>query len=363
MNVLFMNNSKGAACYGIERWMLNTALQLQARGHGVFLAARPESGLYREAAQRGLRGLPSRPRAGLAWLEALRLRAFLARARMDGLCVKNYKHLRLAALARIGLPVMVLCRRGNSGDIRDTWRHRWTVTRCADAILVPSEALRREFCRCAWLDPRRVVVLHHEIDAAAAAAARPAAGLPPCACRVVFAGRLGFTKGTDVLLKAWRTVQAAAPGARLLLVGGNEDRDYRRLAGELGVGGTVDFAGYQPDAKPWIAASDLLVLPSRREGAGFVLLEAMALARPCIGARVGGIPEYIEEGTTGLLVPPGEVGPLANALLELIRDPARRRALGEAGRRRAETVFPPGRALDTLIALLGRGRAGPHPAA
>ncbi len=357
MTFLFMNNIKGAACYGVERWMLTLAAGLRRRGHRIIVAARPDSGMLRASAAAGLDVLPLRVRAGLGWAQALRLRAFMARHGVDGICVKNYKHLRMAALARTGLPAALVCRRGSTGDIADSLRHRQAINACADAVIVPSEALKAEFARIAWLDPRRVIVLPHEIDAAAAAAARPAAGLPACACRVVFAGCLSPVKGTDLLLQAWRRVHDRAPGARLLLVGASSGPDYRGLAAALGVADTVDFAGYQEDAKPWIAASDVLVLPSRREGAGFVLLEAMALGRPCVGTRVGGIPEYLADGVSGLLIPPDDDAALADALLALIGDPDRRRRLGAAGRLRIDTTFAVGRSVPRFEALMADLRA------
>ena len=350
MNILFMNNVKGPGVYGIERWMLVMAGQLRRLGHSPLLAARPDSGFLRAAQAQGLPALPFRLRAGLGGIDALRLRRILKRERIDGVFVKNYKHLRVAALARTGLPVALLCRRGNTNDIVDTWRHRLAVGR-ADGIVVPSDALRKEFCQAPWLKAERVFVMPHEIDVAAAEATPPAAGLPPCACRVVFAGRLTPDKGTDVLLRAWRTVRRRAPDAHLLLVGDTEGPDYRRMAADLGIADSVDFAGFQMNAKPWIAASDLLVLPSRKEGAGFVLLEAMALGLPCVGSRIGGIPEYIQEGETGTIVPPEDADALSDALTALILDPDRRRHMGEAARRRVREHFPAGGSAPRLVSL------------
>ncbi len=331
--------------------MLAMAAELKRLGHAPFVAARPASGFLLEARTRGMRCLPLRLVCGLEWIATLRLRAFLVRENIDGICVKNYKHARLAALARCGLPANILCRRGNNGDIRNTLRHRLTITRCADGVLVPSAALKLEFCRVAWLDPARVFVLRHEIDAHGMASVHPAEGLPDASCRVLFVGRLCPTKGTDILLQAWRIAQSRAPQARLLLVGETEGVDYRRMAADLGIAASVDFAGFQNDTKPWIAAADILVLPSRREGAGFVLLEAMARGIPCIGSQIGGIPEYIAHNETGLLTPVGQAQALAEALLDLINDPAKRLRLGAAGRRRAETCFQAGLAAVRFVEI------------
>jgi glycosyltransferase involved in cell wall biosynthesis len=97
--------------------------------------------------------------------------------------------------------------------------------------------------------------------------------------------------------------------------------------------------GQVEDVAALIRGFDLFVLPSRWEGFGLVLLEAMAQSCPIVATRVGGIPEVVADGETGLLVPPGDVGALASAIGKLIDDPSRRRALGRAGHARFRHRF------------------------
>jgi glycosyltransferase involved in cell wall biosynthesis len=119
----------------------------------------------------------------------------------------------------------------------------------------------------------------------------------------------------------------------------------------LGLEGAVRFLGYQAEVAPILAASDLLVLPSRAEGLPVVLLEAMALARPVIAARVGGVPEVIRDGENGLLVAPGAPNELADRVLGLLADPAAAERLGNAGRRQVVQRYSPDMAARRLAAV------------
>ena len=154
---------------------------------------------------------------------------------------------------------------------------------------------------------------------------------------LLFLGRLVPVKGIDLLLDA-----CAGLPVELLVVGDGPERpSLERRAAALGV--RARFLGEQTgeDKAGWLAAADVLVLPSRvlpdgrTESAPLVLLEAMAAGVPVLATRVGGNPDLITEGENGLLVPPGEAAPLRAALEQLLAGPGLRRRLAEAGRRTA----------------------------
>ncbi|MDR1412858.1 MAG: glycosyltransferase family 4 protein [Actinomycetes bacterium] len=133
--------------------------------------------------------------------------------------------------------------------------------------------------------------------------------------------------------------------------------DYIR--GE-GIGDRFDVMGFAPMIAPWYRACDIVVMPSRSEAAGVVALEAMALNKPVIASRVGGIPEVVLDGETGLLVEPDDPAALADALKQLLLNPARARALGEAGGRRVRHCFTEAQMVDAYVDLftaLTEGRA------
>jgi glycosyltransferase involved in cell wall biosynthesis len=147
------------------------------------------------------------------------------------------------------------------------------------------------------------------------------------------AGRLEPIKGYDVLIEAFARVLAAYPQARLELAGEGAARfDLEQQVARLAIGHAVRFPGWL-DLPPAMARWSMFVQPSREEGLGVAALEAMASGLPVVASAVGGLPELVDHGVTGLLVAPGAVGALAEAMQALLRDSAAARAYGAAGRR------------------------------
>src|SRR5205823_9264493 len=127
-------------------------------------------------------------------------------------------------------------------------------------------------------------------------------------------------KGHPTLLEAWPLVLQAVPDAYLLVVGEGAQRPaLEEQARELRIAHRVVFTGRRDDVPAVTAALDVAVLPSYREAQGLTVLEAMALRRPVVASAVGGIPEMIEDGLTGLLVPPRDPDALATAIVRLLR--------------------------------------------
>ena len=150
-------------------------------------------------------------------------------------------------------------------------------------------------------------------------------------------------KGVQYLIRAMRIVRESLD-AKLVVAGrGNYIDRYRRLAADEGVPEDIIFAGFIPeDEMPlYFNSADLLVLPScdRAEGFGMVLIEAQACGTPVIGTDVGGIPFAVDDGVTGLIVPPGDVSGLAGAIVRVLDDPDLYRAMAENGPRRVRDLF------------------------
>jgi glycosyltransferase involved in cell wall biosynthesis len=192
-----------------------------------------------------------------------------------------------------------------------------------------------------------------ELRAAAPARreARARLRLDPDAFVVVGLGRLVPIKGFDLLVRALPAVVTQLPAARLVLVGDGAERPrLDALARSLGVTARLEMTGELFDVTTHLAAADVLAVPSRNEGMGRVIVEAMALGIPVVATAVGGIPDVVTDGESGRLVPPEDAEALAAALVELGRDEALRDKLGEAAQARAES-FSSAVAREKLLAV------------
>jgi glycosyltransferase involved in cell wall biosynthesis len=164
-------------------------------------------------------------------------------------------------------------------------------------------------------------------------------GLEPEAIVLTHVGRFAPPKNHALLIEAFAQVRTHTP-LYLLLVGGGELEDaVRQQVAGLGLQERVRFLGVRADVPAILNASDLFVLSSRWEGNPLSVMEAMAAGLPVVSTAVGGVPELVREGETGLLVPSGDAAALARALQALVDDPARREAMGKAARQHAITHF------------------------
>lgn len=161
---------------------------------------------------------------------------------------------------------------------------------------------------------------------------------------VLFVGGLEPRKGLEYLVQAMKIVVGTFPDARMVAVAktgfrGTDDwSSYRMLADRLGLTNSVEFYDSvgQETLLGFYSDCDVLALPSKNEGWGLSLMEAMACGKPVVASRVGGIPELVRDGTDGILVESGDVEALADSILRLLKDPALRKRMGKAGRQRVK---------------------------
>jgi glycosyltransferase involved in cell wall biosynthesis len=221
------------------------------------------------------------------------------------------------------------------------WR---LAARAADRLFCVSADIA-DTLKAAGISPAKLAVMPNgiapaEVDHADVERTRRSLGWPENVRIVGTVGRLSTIKRQDLLLRAFARLYRVRSEARLLVVGdGPEAAALRLLSAALGIASAVHFAGYQQRPEAYLRLMDVFALSSDSEGMPMALLEAWAAGVPVVSTSVGGIPELIEEGCTGLLVAPGDDDALAAALEELVADPARARALGEAGRAEVERNF------------------------
>jgi glycosyltransferase involved in cell wall biosynthesis len=165
-------------------------------------------------------------------------------------------------------------------------------------------------------------------------------GLDPEDAVVGMVSKLWDGKGHALLLDAFQEIRKTRSGAKLVIVGeGYLLKDLRTRVDQYGMDGSVLFTGFQEDVAPLIATFDVAVLPALFEGMGRVLLEAMAMGKPVVASRVGGIPELVEHGVNGFLVRPGQKDDLREAILRVLTDRSLAMAMGKAGREKTKNRF------------------------
>lgn len=229
------------------------------------------------------------------------------------------------------------------------WRTRMLgglAGRFADRFLCVSADIAAEVRRHRIVPERKLGVVPNGIDTGRFSgpsdrdAIRSALGIPKDAPVLGTVGRLNEVKRQDRLIRAFSKASGVILGAHLLLVGdGPLIDDLRDLAAGLGLADRVHFVGYQLHPEKYLATMDLFALTSRSEGMPLAVLEAWAAGIPVIASRVGGLPEMVDHGRTGLLFDQEDEEGLAGLLVSLVGDPARARGLAEQGRREVEAKY------------------------
>jgi len=172
----------------------------------------------------------------------------------------------------------------------------------------------------------------------------------------VFVSRLVLEKRVDLLIRAMKRLVAAHPSSSCVIVGGGPmEAELRSMVDAMSLQDHVLFAGDTSDVRPYLAAGDIFVLPSEREGLSLSLLEAMAFGLPCIAADAGGSREAIEEGVNGFVIPCDSEESLVAALSRLFANPAERTQMGKSSRRIAEEKFDLERSMQRIRSEIVRG--------
>jgi glycosyltransferase involved in cell wall biosynthesis len=218
--------------------------------------------------------------------------------------------------------------------------------RGCDALIANSSAVRGDLVK-RGVDAGKITVIHNGVDVEAIRRAAASTEIPASLSEQMgknrIVGTLGrFTpiKNQRLLIRAARTLLKQHPDVRFLLVGDGSERERLEQTGrELGLGDRLIFTGWLHSPYAVLARMDILVLPSLWEGLGVTMLEAMALGKPVVATRVGGIPEVVSDGETGLLVPSDDDEALAAALDRLLSDPGLAGRMGSTGKTVAEERF------------------------
>ena len=250
-----------------------------------------------------------------------------------------------ALLARV--PVIVHTDHGKFyPDSRWTRLNHRFFSRFRDRVIGVSNGIGDFLVSEVGIAPQKVMTIYNGIDIAAYGKAvdRTAwlrmLSVPLDSLVVGMVGRLVPVKDHKTFFQAARLVLDALPTVRFLVVGdGPLESELKNDVQELGISNEVSFLGYRDDIPELMSLFDLAVISSLHESFSLVLAEANACGKAVVATRVGGIPELVEDGVTGILVPPKEPELLARAIVDLLQDSSRRQAMGLAGRARVEERF------------------------
>jgi len=230
----------------------------------------------------------------------------------------------------------------------DKWRRRLAYRFAArrSTMVAVSEDLKGFLMQRIGIHPNRIRVVYNGIDLQTYKvndsnnAIRDELGISPDQPIIGTVGNLFAVKGQSYLLRACKSIANHFPNFVLLVAGAGEELVMlEQQANILGISGNVKFLGFREDVPSLLQAMDVFVLPSLSEGLPLSILEAMAMQKPVVASNVGGIPEVVQDGMTGCLVPPSDPEALADKILQLLHHPQAAVTLGKQGRKRVEVTF------------------------
>lgn len=348
---------------GGQQQVLLTVLGLRARGHRAVLVAHPEGVLYRRASE-GDDLVPLATRSEVDLASAWRLARVVALHRPDVVHAHDPHAVAMASMAlSFGTggvaPALVASRRVDFHLQRHSFS-RWKY-RQVSCFIAASRAIA-DILVADGVPRSKVVVVHDGIDVervrrTTAVDIGAEFWFPKGAPVLVNVGALVNHKGQKYLIEAMAQVRTQVADAQLVIFGEGElRRALEQQIRDLGLEKHVVLAGFRDDVLALTRSADLFVMSSITEGLGSTVLDAMAMGLAVVGTRAGGIPEAVEDGVSGVLVPPGNAAALAAAIVRVLRDPELRARMGAAGQARVRDEFGVDRLVDGTLAVYRRCR-------
>lgn len=353
--LLFVNGIREHIFRGGEKWMLNTALELQKRGHLVLISGRKDSLWIEMCAKNGLPVFPTRMRGDFdpfAWRFFYRL---IKTHQIEGVCLSMEKAVRLCGLAAKWAGVKAVVSRKGLMLMKGHALYRLAYQHIVDRILTNSHQLKQEMSKFSWLSEEKITVIHNGVvipqrtPLIEKKAIRQELGISTTVPLLAAGGRLCPQKGFNFLLEAVARVKQQIPTLELMIMGEGESRQgLENLAEKLDITESVHFLGHRSDVPRLLPAADLFVLSSLYEGMPNIVLEAMAAELPVVATAVNGVPELIEDGVSGILVESKNTPILADAILNIMQDKEQMNIVAKNGRQRVETHFSIARMVDQV---------------
>ncbi len=343
---------------GAERIAVDLAKGLKNKGHQVMVCSLTKGGpLEKELRQEGvetivLSNLPLRGKYTFYFV--FRLWRLMRKQKFDIVHTHVFMSNFWGRIAGCLSGVKVIISTEHNQDLWKKRRHIFAdkiLSLCTHKIIAVSGAVESFVVKKEKINAKRLTLIHNAVDTKKfmpcdVSSLKKELNIPAGAVIIGTVSRLIPQKGQRYFLQAARVISKNNQNVRFLIIGdGQLKNDLRALSERLMLSDKVIFTGFRPDIIGLLTLLDIFVLPSLWEGFGLALLEAMALAKPVVATDVGGIPEIIENGKTGILVKPKDPEALARAILKLINDNLYARGLGLNARKTVQERF----SLNTMI--------------
>lgn len=326
---------------GGEQQVLYLSQFLHAGRHDCVIICPHHSALYQRAQEAGIPTEALRMRHELDVVAAWQLGRYLRRQRTEILHMHTPHAHTIGLLACKLAPEVrpVVSRRVDFAPIRN-WLSRWKYMYPRVQYLAVSETVRQVLI-ASGVPAQRVQTVHSGIALRRFVALQAAPPVFPAGTRIIgTVGHLAGHKGHRYLLEATAILAREEPQLGVVIAGDGAMRaQLEAQAAALGITAHICFTGFRRDILALMQHFEIFVFSSYLEGLGTAILDAMALGKPVVATHAGGIPEAVEDGVTGLLVPPCDPQALADALGYLLRHPAQGEMFGAAGRKRVEQHF------------------------
>lgn len=340
---------------GGERYVFDLAFGLRAKNFPVRIYGRPGRELLRRTAAAGLESIPLPMRFDYDPSPLLQMGSISEADVFVAVTPRDLKLLRLLAFLYPKAKyfwLLGVCYPENTRE------YRWLLKNENIRLVAVCDFLKYEILEQLPQAAGRISILPTGVDPPAvdpAAARRSLAEKFHVFPDKLFLGifsRLVPGKGHSLLFRALEQVKRAGVDFHLWVSNvGERDRLESEAVG-LGLGDLVTFTGDQPDVLPWMAGVDVVLLPSEKECFPYVVMEAMALGKTAVASRVGGLPEMVENGVDGILLPPGEADIWAQTIIELARSPRRRAELGRAAKAKVVSRFSQDRMVANFLKII-----------
>jgi glycosyltransferase involved in cell wall biosynthesis len=356
MNLLFLDSIEKETYGGMEEWIRLSAAGLASKGHSITVAGRTGSEYLRRVSGdgNGLKTLGLRISGDFNPITIARLKKYLQVNDIDIITVNFNKDLRLGGLAARWTGKTRVVWSVGMDITRDNKVHRYLTPRLIDGVIVPSESLKKQITAPGYIDENSVTVIpvgiaeknFTRLAPGAASGLRRKYNLPDDSLIAITVGRFTEHKGHRYLIDIAHRIVKKYPSIIFLLVGDGPLRSALETRIETaGMEKYFILTGMLENLDLELAGADLMIHPSVKEPFGIAILEGMRAGLPVVAGRVGGIPEVVAEGETGLLAEPRNQDSLCNVVFEMLDSPEKRKSFGAAGQRRWRSNFR----LETML--------------